>query len=791
MHDNSSPMPPHVEEIHLQDYLQVLFRRRWTLVLAFIFVFSAVTFYTFWVTPIYEAKATLHVRENKVKGGDLLGDLGLSQENPIETEIEIIKSRTNLERVVDRLHLNWVVSKNKSHLDFSILEFTSTAEEPVYTVLLTGSDTFNVLDRNGRLISEGRSGSLVSKPGFSLVLKGLNGKAGDQFELILADFSQTVHNVRSQISAHEVGRKTNIIQVSYQQTDPQQVRDVVQALSQVYLERSISLKSEEASKAVEFIEQQLDEVRGFLNSAEQSLEDYKYKTGIIQLDSSAQLLVERLSDFEKELNALDLQYRQIEFAVQGIKEALKRGETYMPTVMAGDPVVSSVSQKMAELEVEKRGLLVEVTTDHPLIQRIQKQIDELQLQLLTHFTTAQKTLVVQINALQKQLRQGEKKLQTLPKAELELARLSRLAKVNSSMYIFLLEKHQETRIAKAATISNITIIDPAIIPDLPIKPQKKKNLLLGLIVGLMLGVGLAFFQEYLDDTIKDSDSAKRLLGLPILSTIPFIAPQKNKKDSVGEEERRTLISHTDPRSPASEAFRSLRTSIHFSGGKAKSKIVLITSTFPGEGKTTVAANLALTMAQTGKKVLLIGCDLRKPTLHTVFEVPRVPGLTELLIGDCEINATVHHTGFFHLDFINAGTIPPNPAELLGSKEMAGLIEKMQEEYDTLLLDAPPVLAVTDAPILAALADKVLVLVEVGGVQVKAAQRAVEILRSVGAPIAGLILNDKTAKGADYYSYYSYYGKRYSNDYVYGSESVESKRPAGRGVIRRLFGRKRK
>ncbi|WP_020676299.1 GumC family protein [Geopsychrobacter electrodiphilus] len=794
MHANQSqPNPPspqeQFEEVHLQDYLQVIYRRRRVVLLVFVLVLAAVSVFTFMQTPIYETSATLHVRDEKVKGGAMLGDLGLSRDNPIETEIEILKARTNIEQVVKQLHLNWQVDNNKAGLSFSILEFSSQAEEPSYRIVLTGTDSFRVEDSDGHEVATGKSGTLVRAQGFSLLLQGLSGHKGDHFRLCLADFNRTVQNVRQIVRASEVGKGTNIIQLSYQSADPQQARDVVNRLAQIYLERSINTKSEEASKSVDFIEQQLGEVRTFLGSAEQKLEDFKRANQVVKLDSEAELLVTRLSESETERNTLQLQLRQIDFAIRALKDARTKGEVYAPSVLQANAVVASLTQRLAELEVERRGLLTDVTQAHPQVQKIQGEMAELQRKLLQTFEAAKQALDVQIDTLHKQMLTGEAKLRTLPHAEQELARLTRLATVNADIYVFLLQKHQEARIAKAATISNINVIDPAITPERPIKPKKRKNLLLGFIVAGMLGVGLAFFLEYLDDSINDSESAKRVLGLPILSTIPHIELREKHDKIKSEEGQRILISQLEPRSPAAEAFRSLRTSLHFSGVKKEHRVILVASTFPNEGKTTVSANLALTLAQTGQKVLLIGCDLRKPTLHTMFNVAKTPGLTEILIGDCAVADAVHKTGFFELDFINAGTKPPNPSELLGSEAMTRLVLKLQETYDAIVLDAPPVLAVTDTPVLSRLADQLVVVVEVGGVQIKAAQRNIEILRSVEAPISGLVLNDKSGKGADYYSYYSYYGKRYGTTYTYGSDDhgYEDKKP--KGLLKRLLGKK--
>jgi len=774
-----------LEEVHLSDYLAVLYRRRRTAIAAFLVVVCAIALYTFLVSPVYDASATLHVSDEKVRGGaNLLGDLGLSRDNPIETEIEIVKSRTNIEEVVRRLHLNWVVDKATEGLSFQLADFSSTAEEPVYRLEVTGPGSYKLLDQDGKLIADGQDGALLRGPEVSLVLNGLQGQPGDSCRLTLASFGRTVKQLREAIGAAEVGKGTNIIRISYLNHDPAQARDVVNTLAQVYLERAISLKTEEASRSVEFIGEQLEQVRSSLEGAEDNLESYKSEHGLIQLDSEAQSLITRLSDLEQQRTANRLQLRQAEFAAESLRRALARLESYAPAILLHEPVVAALAQALAELEVEKQGLLVEFAAEHPAVRAVQNRIARTQQKLLENYRTILAGLADTDRTLTASIERHEAGLKKLPAAELELARRTRLATVNAEIYTFLLQKQQEARIAKASTISNVNVIDPAIAAELPVKPRKAKNLLLGLIVGGMLGVGLAFFREYFDDTIKDEDSAKRLLGLSILSTIPFIDPRKGpQSEAVEDKEQRILISHLDPRSPAAEAFRSLRTSVHFASGKMKSQVLLVTSSFPGEGKTTVSANLAITLAQTGKKVLLVGCDLRKPTLHTMFDVPSTPGLTELLIGDNILEEVTHQTGHFKLDFINAGTTPPNPAELLGGEDMRYLVATMRQQYDTILLDAPPVLAVTDAPLLAEMVDQVLTVVEVGGVKIKAAQRSIEILRSVDAPIVGLILNDKSGKGSDYY--YSYYGKRYGNDYLSDQDDSANQR---RGRFRKFFGK---
>ena len=775
-----APQPNQPQEVHLSDYINVIMRRRRTFLVAFCAVFLGVALYTFAMRPIYEATATLYVKDDKANSG-VLGELSLlSSNNPIDAEIEIIKSRTIAEQVVKRLHLDWQVGDVSPGLSQKVLAFTSTAKDPSYTIILTAPDSYTVEDGDGKTVGSGKSGVLFQSPKLTLLVQ-LQGKRGDSFDLKQLNFNATVAGLRSGIKATEVGKKTNIISIAYSSTDPALSRDIVNTLVQSYLDQSIAFKTEEASRTVSFVEEQLTGIKNELNKAESDLQQYKSSTGVVQLDTEAQALINKFSDVEKERAAISIERKQLEFALASLKESMSRGRTYSPAVTKDDPLVAGMASRLAELEVQKRALLEDYTKEHPAVKTVQGQIDELQRKIRATYETGLKNLTRQESDVTRRLNGYEGNLRQLPAAERDLARYMRLAKVNADIYTFLLQKHEEARIAKASTISNINIVDPAIAPDLPVKPQKKKNLLLGLLVGCMLGAGLAFFQEYLDDTIKEAEEAKRILGFPHLGTIPHIS--RVDAESTGAE---AIVSHTDPRSSVAEAFRSLRTGIHFSAINRDKRVLVITSSFPGEGKSTVSANLAITVAQTGTRVLLIDCDMRRSSLHDKLQVGKVPGLSEVLAKDIPFTAAVHATEIPNLHLLTAGTTPPNPSELLGSERMRDLLDTLQEEYGQIVIDAPPVLAVTDAPVLTTLADMVLVVLETGRIPAKAATRMRELLANVQAPVAGLVINDRTGRGM---SYGGYYGYKYGNGYGYGYYGEDENVAKGKSSLwRRLVSR---
>jgi tyrosine-protein kinase Etk/Wzc len=770
---SGNPLRPQEEEINLFDYAAVIMRRWKIFAAAFLAVFILVALYTFTMKPVYEASAMLHIKEGK--SNKLLTDLLTSSTIPINAEIEIFKARTSSEKVVERLHLNRNVSNVSRNFTFNILEFTSTAEEPVYKIRLTSPDTYQVR-KAGNVIGEGKNGVLLKQNNFSLLIKDIKGEKGDSFELALLPFNDTVDALRKGIKAAELGRQTSIIRASYEHTDPALASDIVNALVQAYLDQTVSFKTEEASRTVAFIEDQTKLLREELNTSEKELQTFKSDTGIVQLDGEAQALIGKISEMEKNRADIMLQRQQIEFARDALRQAKQKGEIYSPGMMKNDPLVAGLAAKLSELEVQKKALLTDYTEAHQSVKSVKNQIEEIQNKIQAIYDTSRFNLAKQEEAVRNQLKIYESEMRKLPDVERDLARLTRLSKVNADIYTFLLQKHEEARIIRASTISNIDIVDPAIIPHRPVKPKKAKNLLLGLLFGMALGIGLAFFREYLDDTIKNAEEAKRAIGLPLLATIPHI-PSRQPDLNGSAPDKDTLVTKTEPKSMAAEAFRSLRTNLHYTAINKEKKIMLFTSTFAREGKSTITANEAVVISQTGAKVLIVDCDLRRSSLHEKLGHSKTPGLTEILTGDVTFEKAKHNTGIPNLDLISAGTTPPNPSELLGSEAMRQFLITQRDKYDYILIDAPPALAVTDAPVLATISDIVILIMEAGRVPVKAAQHVRETLAALQVSVGGLVMNDKTGKGETYGYYggrYYRYGKGYG--YGYGYYSDEDQKP---------------
>ncbi|HDZ12892.1 MAG TPA: polysaccharide biosynthesis tyrosine autokinase [Bacteroidetes bacterium] len=376
-------------------------------------------------------------------------------------------------------------------------------------------------------------------------------------------------------------------------------------------------------------------------------------------------------------------------------------------------------------------------------------------------------------------------MDTLPDKSLQLARLERAKKLNENIYLMMKQKYEESRITKAGQIGKIRIIDQALPPQFPVSPKKKMNLLLAVLIGLGMGVGIAFFLEYIDNSIKTIEDVEQL-RLPLLAAIPEIEPEKqngnffslpgkgkrhhhNVIDDSNEIAER-LVTHLRPKSPIAEAYRSLRTQIQYAKSESPIHSILVSSPGPGEGKSTSVTNLAITIAQMGTKTILVDSDLRRPVIHSLFGVQKDVGLTNYLVGNAALEDVIRSTAVDNLYLMTSGVLPPNPAELVGSKRMKALVELLSKQFDYVLFDSPPIIAVTDAIVMAPMVDAVVLVVRSQLTDKNATKRAFELLNNVNAYMPGVLLNDVSSAYiyGSYYYYYYYY-------YYYGEESGQSKK----------------
>lgn len=722
------------EQVTLQDYLRILYRGRWIIVVAFLAAVSSTLFFTLKATKIYQANTTIMI-ETTGRGKAMTlfeGPSYIERQARLNNYVQILKSRTLAKAVIQRL------KGVPSYRSLTLFTTSEGKKLPLYESLRT---------------------------------------------------------LQSRMTITPI-RDTDIIEVRVEAPDPAEAAIVANAIADVFYEQNLEATRGEVSEVRKFLEEQLKKVREDLARSEEALKEYKEREKLAALPTETQVLVQKLAEFEgfyKEAQTdLGTSQRRLEY----LRRQLREQQESLPEQIAqvSSPLIHQLREEIAKQEAIRANFIAQgVPEDHPKMVQVRRRIEEIKSRLMaeTRKLLAQelalanplafseelvdkilkleidvKTYEARTRALKRVVDEYAQKLQTLPEKSLQLARLEREAKVQEKIYIMMMEKYEEARITEAGQIGNVRIVDRAEEPLYPIKPRKKLNLILAALVGLGLGVGVTFLLEYLDTSIKTFEEIERQLGLSVLGEIPNIWVNEVDKKKLekgwrsGDEVQQIifrLITHFEPKSHVSEAYRTLRTNIQFAKVDYPLKTLLVTSSSPKEGKSTTVANIAITLAQMGSNVLLVDADLRRPVLHSIFELDQKPGLTEVLMGTKEIEEAIKPTEVGNLSLVPSGPIPPNPSELLGSQVMQRLIEELKEEYDYLLFDSPPVIAVTDAAVLSSVVDGVILVIQAGKVSREAVLRAKSLLDNVAARIIGVVLNNiKFERGHSYYYYYRYY-----------------------------------
>ena len=423
-------------------------------------------------------------------------------------------------------------------------------------------------------------------------------------------------------------------------------------------------------------------------------------------------------------------------------------------------------QRMSELSKKYGQKHPQMIATGSELKTLQKRKDKEVQRVINSLRNEYKVAQARENSLKAALDKQKRESLDLNQKAIDYGVLHRDAESARQMYELLINRFKETSLTQDMKTGNIRVIDPAEVPRDPVRPRKRLNILLAIIVGLVTGTGLAFFFEYLDNTIKLPEDIKRYLHIPYLGPVPAIA-----MDSGGnphDEEKPEFVTMHSPKSTSSEAYRRIRTSILFSSAENQPQVIIVSSAAPGEGKTITTTNLAITMAQSGSRVIILDCDMRRPKVHKIFGISREIGLSNILVGGCKVEEAIVHTQIPNLDVIPCGPIPPNPSEILGSERMANLLDRLRENRTQIIIDSPPITAVTDAVVLAKIADGLVMVISAGETPREIIQNGLRQLQSVNAHVLGAVLNG-VEMGRDSTYYYQYYY------YYYGEEREKKKK----------------
>jgi capsular exopolysaccharide synthesis family protein len=586
---------------------------------------------------------------------------------------------------------------------------------------------------------------------------------------------------------------SGIINITVGSDDPQYAQRLANTVAQVYKERHALDLNRRVIEAKKFIESQVIITKDKLQRSEEAIRDFRETNRMVSLDSQSSGFVSQFSGMQA-TNDRDL---DIMSKINNIAKLLARAEdsplsskTIFYFEEASAPY-KSLNDRLVQLMLERDILLINYTENFPQVVEIKKQIHEIITSMSSQLQAQQKNLAQAISLSKKQLKNLDDQLKSLPAKGLELARLEREVNVNREIYTMLEKRYQESLIQNAEQLEEVQIVKPALEPSDPINPPKTGATTgLGLIIGIILSVVFAFVVETFDTSIGAVEDVEEFLGARVLGVIPHVnfdelkmtLKEKLGKDVDSDQLWRIgrLISHFAPKTTSAESYRALRTNINFVKLEKDAKTIVFTSSSPQEGKTTVSINLAITMAQAGHKVLLIDGDFRRPVISKIFGIPSLPGLTDVILGNYKWRDVVRSItdlmtgkmtmdelmvtpGLDNLYIMTCGTIAPNPSELVSTRINTDVINESHEEYDFVIIDAPPVLAATDAAVWGTKADGIVIVYQVGKIARGALKRAKAQLDNVKARIIGVVLNGLKAEISPDYEYHDKYY------YYYGSE----------------------
>lgn len=733
--------------------------------------------------PQYESAASLRIAEAEasVPGLEVLQQLG-GRGSEVNTELEVLRSRTLIGEVVDRFGLRArIISPRGGRVsDY----FTGLA---VDSGVVGGRYRLRPAAGGGLVVTSPDSQSLQLAPGEDGTIAGLRVAvrpdlkegAGD-LTVEVVSREQAVSSLADAMRITRPSRDANILVVRYRGPDPSMVQAIPNGLVGAFVAQRVGTRKTGARSTVEFLRSQLDTLNRELREAEDTLRAFREQEQVVSIQQQAAVSVGKLAELQAARNQAAAELGAIEATMAGAVSrspgeggpSAARRLLAFPTLLR-NPVISTLLENITALENQRSTLLSRRTERDPDVIALTSQIDALEGQIGALVATYTDGLRQQVAAYDVELRQSSGLLSEIPAKEVRLATLQRDATVLGELSTLLQTRLKEAEIAQAVEDPSAQVVDFAELPGAPVSPRPALNLALALLAGLMLGVGIAFGRELLDTRLHTADEVQNESGLPVIGIVPRFdaaitrgrpAPNRLRRGHLPAPNT-ALVAREAPHATVLEAYRALRTSLAFSAADGPPKLLLITSSVPGEGKSTTAANLAASLAQQHLKVVVVDADMRRGAIHRTLGGARGPGLSEVLVGASRFEEVIQQMSFDgvgQVDLIGTGTVPPNPAELLGSTRFHDLCEFLELRYDVVLIDSPPVNNVADALVIAPNVDGV-ILVTRGGVTEKGAVKfAMEQLRRVRANVIGAVLNDYDVKRAETYGgeYRYYHGAGY-------------------------------
>ncbi|UVL00648.1 polysaccharide biosynthesis tyrosine autokinase [Pseudomonas sp. B21-048] len=694
--------------------------------------------YAILATPVYQATALIQVEAKK---NDMLGfsDVSsmLGKESPSVTEIELIKSRAIIGKTVDSLHLdviakpkrfpfvgNYVARKFEEKnpgsissawlglnsyawggeaIDIYVFEIPEVLKGTKLTLVSGENGSYSIYDGDNQEIVKSKVGELFQTENIKVQLKSLTANPGTKFRIEQRQRLTRIGDYQESLNITERGKDSGIISLSLEDSDPVLASTTLNEIVNLYVRQNVERTSAEAAQSLDFLREQLPQVRKDLEKAENALNAYQTRSKSIDISLETKAILDQIVSLDTSISELKLQQAEMD-------------RKFTPQ----HPAYRALLTQMGELASKQAGL--------------------------------------------------SKKVEGLPSTQQELLSLTRDVKVSTEIYTQLLNRSQELDVMRAGTVGNVRLIDSAEV-DLsePVKPKKAIIVAIATLMGLLIGVGIVLLRKALNRGVESAEEIEQL-GLPVYASVPYSDLQKTAEDrrvrSASKNGNSTLLLATNhPTDLAIESLRSLRTSLHFGMMEATNNRLMISGPSPKVGKTFISSNLASVIAQSGQRVLLIDVDMRKGYLHKMLGIPVDNGLSDILSKRCTLENAIHKTEVENFDLIGRGPIPPNPSELLMHRNFTDFLDQVSKLYDLVILDTPPLLAVTDAAIVGRQCGTNLIVTRFGLNPVREIDLTIRRFAQNGISLRGAIFNGVEKRTANSYGYggYGYYNYEYKSD----------------------------
>lgn len=772
----------HSDDINIIGVLKTLNKYKVSILLSTLIFVLLTTIFAYYKPNIYYSSATIEILSKGKNGGlnstdYMMQALGGNSAN-LDNEVTLLKSRLIVQKALESLNLttryystNSLGKTTELYKDSPFIVSINTIEDLAYNkrieLLPIDNNTFTLIIKplskyslKGILAQLGlktlkeaekisynkthKYSEKITTPWFAFTVNKIEELNPYNYSFYFIPKDDLYKNYAENLSVSMDSQFGTILNLNYEDSVSLRAKEILNAILTQYIYQGIEDKAKTAELTLGFIDSQLDKIDKKLTHSEQNLRNYKETNQVVDLGGKVTLATTQVAEYEAEQSQLQTEINILTNLKHFVDNNSDLSGLTLGTIKFASENLSTLVKNLQEMTEKKNLMLVDYTELHPEVIKLTRSISSTKKSIKQAVTSSLQQLEQRNFDLNEVITKHKKSLNALPLQEKELAELARPLKVNENVYEFLLEKKAETAILKSSTIAKARILDIARIEPIPIKPKRMFIIIIGFILGLIVGISLALFREYLINTIRTTEEIEEMTSLPIYGVIPFNKDKTTKNIFA-------------------ESFRNIRTKLEFLPSTEKTKIISISSSVSGEGKTTIAATLAEILAQSNKKVIILDLDLRKASLHELFKVSNSIGMSNFLTQQNSFDEVVQKTGIEGLEIITTGPLPANPSELILSPVLKNLLDVLEEEYDYIIIDTPPAGLVTDATILMNYSDISLLVIRTNYTRKEFVKNIDKMAQEHPHHKMGIILNG-TVTGTEFgYGYGASYGYGYGYD----------------------------